>query len=131
MSAKRIAYTVVGGLLMLVGVALLVLPGPGLLLVVAGLVLLSRAFPRLERYLAPLQARAAEAAEDSVRSPWRLTASILTAVALIAAGLVWGLASWVPFRGWPTGASLIVSGLVLFALLGHSYRRVRRHARTR
>jgi hypothetical protein len=125
MSLKRLAYTVAGGTLLLIGAVLLVLPGPGLLLVVAGLAVLARAYPRLERYLAPMRARAAKAAEDSVRSPWRLAASILAGAALVAAGLIWGLASGLPFDGWQTGASLIASGIILFALLAYSHRQVR------
>jgi len=130
MGVKRIAYTVVGGLLLLVGAALLVLPGPGLILVVAGVAILSKAFPRLERHLAPLRARAAQVAEESVRSPWRLAGSILVGVALIAAGIVWGLVSEVPFRGWQVGVSLLLSGIILFALLIYSYRQARGHEKS-
>lgn len=39
-SSKRIAITVVGGVLLLGGLAMLVLPGPGLLLIVAGFAVL-------------------------------------------------------------------------------------------
>ena len=39
-SSKRIAVTVVGGVLVLGGLAMLVLPGPGLLVVVAGFAVL-------------------------------------------------------------------------------------------
>jgi Putative transmembrane protein (PGPGW) len=39
-SSKRIAVTVVGGLLVLAGIAMMVLPGPGLLVVVAGFAVL-------------------------------------------------------------------------------------------
>lgn len=39
-SSKRIAVTVVGGLLVAGGIAMLVLPGPGLLLLVAGFAVL-------------------------------------------------------------------------------------------
>lgn len=39
-SSKRIAVTVVGGALVLAGVAMLVLPGPGILVVVAGFAVL-------------------------------------------------------------------------------------------
>ena len=39
-SSKRIAVTVVGGVLLLGGLAMLVLPGPGLLLIVAGFAVL-------------------------------------------------------------------------------------------
>lgn len=39
-SSKRIAVTVVGGFLVLAGMAMLVLPGPGILVVVAGFAVL-------------------------------------------------------------------------------------------
>jgi hypothetical protein len=131
MNPRRLLYTVAGGLLLLIGIALLVLPGPGLILVVAGVAILARAFPRLERHLEPLRARAAKVAEESVSSPWRLAGSILAGLALIAAGLVWALASDLPFDGWPTGASLIASGIILFALLAYSHRQVRERRKVR
>lgn len=39
-SSKRIAVTVIGGVLVLGGLAMLVLPGPGILVVVAGFAVL-------------------------------------------------------------------------------------------
>lgn len=115
-----------GGVLLVVGAALLILPGPGLLLVLSGLILLSRAFPRLERYVGPVRARAMKAAEDSVSSGWRIAGSILAGLALLAAGCVWGLVPGLPFGGWQTGSSIIVSGIVLLVLLGYSRRQVER-----
>ena len=56
--AKRVAALVGGGLLLVVGVALLVLPGPGLLLVLAGLIILANQFPRLDKYVGPVEKRA-------------------------------------------------------------------------
>jgi len=119
--------TVLGALVLLIGVALLVLPGPGLLLVLAGLLILANEFPTLERYVDPVQERAMKAAEDSVASPLRITGSVLAGLGLIAAGILWGLRafSWLPWPGWSTGSSLIVSGIVLLALLWWSYRRVK------
>ena len=38
---------------------------------------------------------------------------------------MWGLNKQLLLGGWPTGSSLILSGVVLLALLGYSYRRVR------
>jgi hypothetical protein len=128
---KRASIAVVGGVVLLVGVALLVLPGPGLLLVLAGLLILASEFPALERYIDPVRDRAMKAAEESVSSPLRIAGSVVCGLGLIAAGIVWGLRlfSWLPFPGWSTGSSLILSGIVLFVLLGWSYRRVdqRRH----
>lgn len=125
---KFLVRVVGGGLLLAVGVALLVLPGPGLLLVLSGLIILSSAFPRLERYVEPVRARAMKAAEDSVSSPWRVAGSVLAGSALIAAGLVWGFVPGLPFGGWQTGSSIIVSGIILFLLLGYSYRQIHRNA---
>jgi hypothetical protein len=124
--AKRAAALIGGGLLVAVGVVLLVLPGPGLLLVLAGLVVLANEFPAVERYVDPVQDRAMKAAEQSVSSPLRITGSVLAGLALIGGGVAWGLlGDRVWLGGWATGSSLILSGLVLLALLVYSYRRVR------
>lgn len=126
MKVKSLAQGVAGGVLLVVGVALLVLPGPGLLLVLAGLILLSNVFPRLERHVGPVRARAMQAAEASVSCWWRLAGSVLVGSALIAGGLVWGLVPGLPFGGWATGSSIILSGIVLLALLIYSRRRAGR-----
>ncbi|GAA2574549.1 MULTISPECIES: PGPGW domain-containing protein [Streptomyces] len=124
-SIRRVALGVVGAVLLVIGVALLVLPGPGLLLVFAGVVLLARAVPALDRFVAPVRVRAMRAAEESVSSRWRIAGSVLVGLFLFAAGLAWGLVSLLPYSGWAAGASLIISSLALFALLGWSHRRVR------
>jgi hypothetical protein len=123
-AAKRVAVLVAGGLVLLVGVALLVLPGPGLLLVLAGLLILANEFPAVEKYVDPVQDRAMKAAEQSVSSPLRIAGSVLAGLALIAAGVAWGLFPELPMGGWATGSSLLLSGVVLLALLVYSYRRV-------
>ncbi|MFK4547743.1 putative membrane protein [Streptomyces tendae] len=124
-SIRRTALGTLGAVLLLIGVALLVLPGPGLLLVFAGVVLLARAIPALDRFVAPVRVRAMRAAEESVSSRWRIAGSVLVGLFLLAAGVAWGLVPELPYSGWATGASLIVSGFVLFALLGWSHGRVR------
>lgn len=122
--ARRGVMLIIGGAVLLTGVALLVLPGPGLLLVLAGLLILAREFPGLDRYVEPVRERAIQAAEESVTSWWRLTGSILTGLALFGAGAAWGLVEELPFSGWSTGSGLILSGFILFGLLYWSYRRV-------
>ncbi|MGW8065272.1 PGPGW domain-containing protein [Streptomyces ziwulingensis] len=106
---RRAALGSLGAVLVVIGIALLVLPGPGLLLVFAGVVLLARAVPALDRFVAPA----------------RIAGSVLVGLLLIGAGLAWGLVSRLPYSGWGTGASLILSGCILFALLFWSHRRVR------
>ena len=122
--AKRVAALVFGGAVLIVGIILLVLPGPGLLLVLGGLIILANEFPAVEKYVDPVQDRAMKAAEDSVSSPLRIAGSVLAGLALLAAGVVWGLNRELPLGGWATGSSLILSGIVLLALLVYSYRRV-------
>jgi hypothetical protein len=114
-----------GGLLVAVGAALLVLPGPGLLLVLAGLVVLGREFPAAARYIAPVQERALRAAEESVSSPWRVAGSAATALGLVGAGVVWWVVPELPLGGWGTGSGLMLSGVLLAGLLWWSWRRVR------
>ncbi|MEV7077870.1 PGPGW domain-containing protein [Streptomyces sp. NPDC093516] len=122
-AVSRAVALVGGGALVLVGGALLVLPGPGLLLVLAGLLVLSRQFPAVGRYVDPVRARALRAAADSVSSPLRIAASALAGAGLLAAGLTWGLRPGLPFGGWTTGAGLVLSGSVLLVLLAWSHHR--------
>jgi uncharacterized protein (TIGR02611 family) len=56
--ARRIAVIVAGTILLVVGIGLLVLPGPGIPLVIAGLALLGTQFPWARRALEWLRARA-------------------------------------------------------------------------
>jgi hypothetical protein len=121
---RKVIFGVAGGLLLFAGIALLILPGPGLLLVLAGLVVLASVFPSVQRFVAPVRTRAVKAMEESVASPLRLVFSISTGLVLIGAGVVWGLWPNLPLGGWTTGMSLILSGLILLALLLISYRRV-------
>lgn len=124
-SVRRVLIAVAGGLVTVVGVVLLVLPGPGLLLVLAGLLMLASEFPAVGRYVAPVRKRAMKTAEDSVASPWRIALTATGGALLVAAGIVWATQDWIPFSGWSAGSSLILSGLIVFALLVWSYRRVR------
>jgi hypothetical protein len=127
--ARKVICGVVGVVLLVAGVALLVLPGPGLLLVLGGLLVLANGFPAAQRFVDPVEKRAMHAAEESVSSPLRIVFSVGTGLVLTAAGIVWGLRPDLPLGGWATGASLILSGLVLLGLLVVSHRRVtkRRH----
>jgi hypothetical protein len=123
--AKKAGVGVLGGVLLIAGVALLVLPGPGLLLVLAGLLVLATAFPAARRFVGPVRERARKAAEASVSTWLRLAFWVLTGVVLIATGVVWWLVPTLPLGGWPTGSSLILSGIILLTLLVVSYRRVK------
>lgn len=122
---RRVLVTVAGGVVTLVGIALLVLPGPGLLLVLAGLVLLASEYPWARRLVEPVRVRAVEAARLSIANRWRAAGSVLCGLGLVAAGAVWLLVDRLPFSGVATGVTLMISGVLLLVLLGYTYRRFR------
>lgn len=123
--ARRILVTIAGVALCVVGIGLLILPGPGLLLLLGGLVLLANEYPWARRMTAPVRRQAMRSAAQSVASPLRISATALCGLALVAAGIAWILVPSLPFGGVATGSSLIVSGIVLLALLVYSYSRFR------
>ena len=134
---KSGAIEILGWLLLLVGIVALVLPGPGLLALFAGLALLSRRNKWARRRLEPVRKAAQEAARSGVSSPTRLLGSILAILALIGVGIIWGLRpsppSWWPLAekywligGWGTGTTLIASGIIAAVMLIYSYVRFRK-----
>lgn len=132
---RRFGIEVLGWVLVIVGVAALVLPGPGLLMMFAGLAVLSQENEWAERRLEPIKRRALEAAHQGVRTWPRIIASVLGGLWLVAIGIVWALKPtipefWIlgpqlPFAGWGTGLSLVLSGFIALALLVYSYHRFR------
>jgi tellurite resistance protein TerC len=66
-TARRIAITIIGATVVLLGVAMLVLPGPGILTIILGLMLLGVEFAFARRWLARIKTTTRKAA-DRVRS---------------------------------------------------------------
>ncbi len=134
--AARIGREILGWLLIAAGVAAIVLPGPGLLLLALGLWVLAKNYEWADRLLDPVKRAAYRGAAESVTSWPRIILSTLLALALIGIGVVWGIRppppSWWPlaekwwlFGGWGTGAFLIASGLLALGLLGWSMKNFR------
>lgn len=132
--AKRVLLEGTGWVLVLVGIAALVLPGPGLVAIFAGLVLLSQQYDWAERRLAPVRLRALRGAADSIETVPRIIGSTIGALGIIAVGVLWILdppaPAWWPVReswwligGLWTGATLVASGIFALGLLVWSYRR--------
>jgi len=133
-TAKRVVLEGLGWILVVVGIAALVLPGPGLIAIFAGLVLLSKQYEWADRRVEPVRVRAMLGAADSVKTWPRIVGSCLAAVLLIACGVVW-IADvavpewwmlreswWLPGGAW-TGATQIGSGIFAVGLIVYSYRR--------
>ena len=134
--ASRILGLVVGWLLVLIGLAALVLPGPGLLALVAGLAVLAQQYEWARRWLQPVRRKAFAAAAQGVRNTGTIIASFTGALLLMALGVLWGLRpgvpGWWPLAerwwlpgGWSVGSGLIVSGLFAAAFIVYSIRRFR------
>ena len=117
---RRIVVTILGVALVVVGVLLLVLPGPGLLLVLAGLIVLANEYPWAQRRVAPVRRQAIAAAQFSVASRLRIAWTAVVGVALVVAGIVWMVVPSLPFGGVGTGSSLVLSGVILLGLLAYS-----------
>jgi hypothetical protein len=120
---RRIVVTILGVALVVVGVLLLVLPGPGLLLVLAGLIVLANEYPWAQRHVAPVRRQAIAAARFSVASRLRIAWTAMVGLALVVAGIVWMAVPSLPFGGVGTGSSLVLSGVILLGLLAYSARR--------
>ena len=131
-AAKRIVLEVVGWTLVVAGIAALVLPGPGLLMLFAGLVVLSQQYEWAERRLAPVERTAKRAAAEGVENWLRVAGSAAGGLAIVACGVVWladpAVPGWWPLRDswWLPGApvagiSLVLSGFIALGLLIYSY----------
>jgi hypothetical protein len=135
-ATRRLLLEALGWTLVVAGLAALVLPGPGLLLLFAGLAVLSQQYTWAERRMHPVREAALRTAADGVATWPRILMSTTAAVGLVAAGVVWGIGpdapDWWPLHedwwlvgGWTTGATIILSGLLALGLLAWSYRRHR------
>lgn len=134
--AKRVGLEILGWVLVIGGLAALVLPGPGLLALFAGLAVLSQQYEWAERRLEPVKKQALKTAAEGVETWPRIVASVAGALVLVTLGVVWGVGlpapSWWPVNdgwwllgGWGTGTTLILSGLIALALVVYSYRNFR------
>ncbi len=131
-TAKRVLLEGLGWILILVGIAALVLPGPGLLALFAGVALLATQYEWAERRLDPVKKAALRTAADSVKTWPRILMSFAGVLWLVALGIYWGYSpaspAWWPIAdkwwlagGWGTGATLIGSGILAGAMVVYSY----------
>lgn len=135
-TAKRIVLEIVGWVLVVAGIAGLILPGPGLLMIAAGLVILSQEYEWAEKRVEPIKRRALRGAAEGVETNLRVAISVVFALGLLACGLLWiwnpPEPGWWPLPSWlwlpggpPTGVTQVASSFIAVGLILWSFRRYR------
>jgi hypothetical protein len=154
-AAKRLVLESLGWVLVVVGIAALILPGPGLLMLFGGLAVLSQQYEWAERRVRPVELRAKRAASESVQTWPRIIASVVGSAWLLFTGAVWlvrpTVPGWWPFEerwwawfvegtvpgwwpfadswwfigDWPVAITLVASAVIAFALIVYSFRTYR------
>jgi hypothetical protein len=133
---KRVVLEVLGWGLVLAGLAAIFLPGPGLLMLLGGLVILSQRYTWAERRVRPVEEAALRAASEGVQTTPRVVASLFGVLWMWGAGAVWlwgpPAPGWWPLDeqwwlpgGLATGITLVASGFIALGLIVYSVRRFR------
>ena len=110
---RTVLVAVLGGLLTLAGIALLVLPGPGFVLVAAGLAVLATEFEWARKPLDYARGKAQDGMHQVGRNWWQAAFAVAFALALIAVGVLVLVGVELPFTNAFTAVVLILSGLFL------------------
>ncbi|MEO6880907.1 MAG: PGPGW domain-containing protein [Mycobacteriaceae bacterium] len=110
---KRAVVAVLGSLITLAGIALLVLPGPGFVLVAAGLAILSTQFDWAKKPLDYAKDKANQGVDEVRRSKWRAAFAASCGVVLAGVGVAGVAGVDVPFVNLLSAVLLIGSGLFL------------------
>lgn len=130
---------VLGWFLVIVGIPLLPLPGPGTIVIVAGVALLSRHYVWAQKILDPLRTRAVDAAKIGVATWPRIISSAIGGLWIFIFGIIWWrspripmfdfvghhFGPYLPFAGWATGLGMIASAFVGWGLLVYSIKQWR------
>lgn len=141
---SRTGSEILGWALVGVGIMLIPLPGPGTLILVAGVALLAQHYHWARRLRDPLRDRAVKAAAYGVQTVPRIAMSVLGGAWLVGIGVVWIIGPKIPEfsvlgitigpelpgQGWVAGLGLIGSGIVAWVLIAYSIKRWRHGAPT-
>lgn len=136
-TAKNVGLKVLGWVLLVGGIVALPAPGPGAMIILLAMFVLSTQYEWAEQRLERVKVWALKGAAESVETWPRVVLSLLGVVWLVGLGLVWGglqppAPDWWPvsdtfwlYGGWGVGGTLIFSGVVALALIVYSFVKLR------
>jgi uncharacterized protein (TIGR02611 family) len=125
---RRIGVTVVGTVILAVGVVLLPAPGPGLLVILLALSVFALEYEWARRRLATARALAKSAADKTAASRVTSAAAILFGIGATGVGIMLIFADELPFAGLGTGIGVAIGGLTVLATVTYSFIQLR-HAK--
>ena len=130
---KKVVVSIVGAALILLGLALMPLPGPGFLVVVAGLGVLATQYEWARQLMGGAKDKAWTAQKEAVETPVRLAVTVAGALTTISVGalmiavrdVAWPFWSSVFDAVWSpwTGGGLILGGLVVLGTTFYAWRK--------
>jgi hypothetical protein len=123
---RRIAVTIVGSVILALGVVLLVAPGPGLLVIALALVVFAVEYEWARRHLATVQARARSAAYRAAASRAATAAALLFGIGTVGLGGLLIFTDLLPLSGAGAGIGVVIAGLTVLATMGYGMREYRR-----
>ena len=112
-NSRRLAVLIVGMALLGAGLAMLTRPGPGLVVLIAGLAVLATEFAWAERMLDKTRSRAAAATESITASRSGKIALALSAIAMVSGGAVVAI---INDRFRSLGVAALIAGLCALAV---------------
>jgi uncharacterized protein (TIGR02611 family) len=123
---RRLAITVVGLVVLMVGAVMLVAPGPGFLVIALGLIILSVEYEWARRHLDTTKAKARTLADKAAANRLSASVTVLFAFGVIGLGGTLALNKTLPGSGLATGISIAFGGVVILATVGYSLLQKRR-----
>lgn len=120
---KTAVAVTLGALLLVAGIALLILPGPGFVLIAAGMALLATRFEWARKPLDYAKGKAEQGIEEVRRSRIKAILAGLSALALIVVGVLALTGVDLPFMNAMSAVLLILSGLFLIGTVVYARNR--------
>jgi uncharacterized protein (TIGR02611 family) len=126
---RRIAVTVVGTVILAVGLVFLAAPGPGILVILLAVAVFAIEYQWARRHLATARALARSAADKTATSRIATATAVLFGIGSIGLGGVLIFTDVLPLSGAGTGAGVALGGLTVLVTTAYGIWELRRAGR--